>query len=138
MSHTNDGACKKCLEIMYLYPNPDRDLVMWFQDFQSKNPTAHVACMGRGKVDQEAAYHRGASRAHWLSSSHNFNCALDLWVQTDGKYTLPRDWFFNVLKPALPDWIEWLGESKSFPELPHIERKNWHDMVLRGELKPVE
>jgi hypothetical protein len=138
MKHENNGACKKCLEIIYRYPNPDRDLVLWFVSFQAKHPEAHVACCGRGKVEQEEAYHRGASKARWKESAHNANAALDFWVLMNGKYTLPKDWFLNVFAPSLPAWLVWGGTWKSFPEYPHVQIMDWHEKLARGELRLVE
>lgn len=139
MKHENSGACKKCVEIIYRFPNPHKDLVLWFISLQAKHPSVHVACFGRGKVEQEEAYHRGASRAHFGQSAHNYNAACDLWILSDeGKYTLPADWFREVLAPALPAWITWGGTWKSFRELPHVELIDWRERVKRGELKAVE
>jgi hypothetical protein len=136
--HENNGSCKKCLEILYKYPNPVKELVLWFMEFQRKNPSAHIACAGRGKIEQEECYHRGASKARYLQSAHNFGAALDFFVLTDGKYTLPLDWFRETFAPQLPAWLVWAGTWKTFKEYPHVELIDWRERVKRGELKAVE
>lgn len=139
MKHTNNGACGYCHELILKYPGFYSDLLNWFMHFQNKHPECHVACAGRGQVEQEAAFHRGASHAHYGSSSHNYNAALDLWVMIDGKYMLPKEWFTKNLEPALPPWVEWFGAVGSpYYELPHIQIRGWSQLVKNGILKLVE
>lgn len=140
MSHINNGACQKCIEIIDAYPGFDLDLRNWFMTFQKLHPEMHTSCAGRGKVDQEALFLRRATRAHWGQSSHNWNAALDLFVvDQDYNSIYPVDWFNNTLGPSLPDWIKWYGRPGSaFFELPHIEKSNWDLLSKTGGLELVE
>lgn len=140
MSHTNNGVCPKCKEIMNKYPGLNSDLKNWFVMFQAKHPEGHISCAGRGKADQEAAFNAGMSRAHWGQSAHNYNCAIDFF-EMSGK---PKDiyeekWFKEVLAPALPFFLNWYGApGSSFRELPHVEVRNWHELKAKGLIHLVE
>ena len=138
--HTNTGRCDYCIKIIDRYPNFNLELRDWFQKLQSAHPEAHTSCAGRGRMDQEAAFIRRSSRAHYGKSSHNFNAAIDLfqWAATvDEMYS--KDWFEKVVAPALTSNLDWYGSpNASFYELPHVELKNWKDMVQTGLLKIVE
>lgn len=140
MKHTNNGNCKRCLEILYRYPNPDKDLVLWWVGFQMEHPEAHISCAGRGRMDQEALKVRGASRASYGESAHNYNAAIDIFEQGgDGKNIYEKQWFFDVLAPSLPDFLKWYGwPGSKFLELPHVEREDWRALAKLGELKLVE
>lgn len=135
--HTNSGDCQKCNQIIDRYPGFYAPLRRWFKDFQKKNPACHTSCAGRGELDQEACFIRGASKAKWPESSHNWNAALDIFeLQGDIENIYEESWYLTVLKPALPDWIEWYGEpTAKFDELPHIQYRNWRasrDKTLRS------
>ena len=140
MSHINNGACSKCKEIMDRYPGLNQDLRNWFVMFQAKHHEAHVSCAGRGKADQEIAVRQHRSNAHWQHSAHNWNCALDLWVTgPNGEYTLPVEWFKEVLAPELPHFLNWYGAPGSpFYELPHVEIRAWHELTAIGKIHLVE
>lgn len=139
-AHDSTGLCLKCLEIINLYPGFNQDLLKWFEDFQFDVREAHVSCAGRGRIDQEAAFHRGASRAHYGQSAHNYGAALDFFALIPGETTIyPVKWFQNVLGPAVPDFCEWYGApGAAFPELPHVQIKNWKDLRAKGLVKLVE
>lgn len=140
MNHDNSGKCKKCQSILDTYPNFNKELRNWFTGFQFKHPEMHTSEGGRGRIAQERDFQKRASRAHYLQSAHNYGCAMDLFVELLGEKTIyPISWFTEVLYPNLPSWIEWLGApNSSFPELPHIQLKDWKELVKRGEVKPVE
>jgi hypothetical protein len=137
--HVNSGQCIHCLEIFQRYPGFHVGLYKWFQDLQQKHPEAHVSCAGRGRQDQEECFNRGASRAHFGQSAHNYNSAIDLF-KNQGNDIYDRSWFDLVVKPAMihMDWLCWYGAPGApFPELPHVEVKNWHAMRDKGELALV-
>jgi hypothetical protein len=140
MKHTNDGKCKKCLEIIYKFPNPYQRAVLWFVDLQSRHHEAHVSEWGRGEDSQEALFLRGASRAKWKKSAHNWNAAFDIFeMGGDPKNIYESSFYKEVLKPNLPTWLKWYGEPGSpFFELPHVEVATWKEMAASGELKLVE
>lgn len=139
MRHANNGKCEKCLEIINRYPLFNSSLLMWFQVFQAKYHEAHVSCAGRGKQAQEDAYNHGFSRSKWGFSAHNFNVALDLWVNKDGLNIYDKTWFDTILAPEIPSFINWYGRpGSSFYELPHIEIKDWRKMLANKEIELVE
>jgi ribonucleotide monophosphatase NagD (HAD superfamily) len=137
--HENTGACQKCNQIISRYPDFNSKLLGWFKDFQEKNPEAHTSCAGRGEDDQDAFKLRGASKASWGQSAHNYNAALDLFVNLPGKDIYDYSWFIGVLAQELPDWITWYGRPGApFYELPHVELSNWSAEAHLGNLKLVE
>lgn len=139
MHHENNGKCEVCLERINRYPNFNKDLLMWFQIFQAKYPEAHVSCAGRGRQDQEDAYNHHTSRAKWGFSAHNYNCALDLFVNKTGLVIYDKNWFNTVLAPEIPDFLSWYGKPGSvFFELPHLEIKSWRDMLANKQIELVE
>ena len=130
MSHANNGSCPKCQELFDKYPDFNHDLREWFEDFQGKHPSAHISCAGRGRIEQESDFHRGASKAHFGQSAHNYGCAIDLFVMQSGLDLYDKNWFETVLAPNLEPWLEWYGApGESFKELPHVEVRSWKSMV---------
>ena len=133
LKHINNGNCPKCEELFNRYEGFNKDLKEWFQNFQSLNNSAHISCAGRGREEQEQAFAKGASRAHYGQSSHNYNCAIDVFVMQQGIDLYDKHWFEMVLKPNLAPFLKWYGEKGAeFYELPHIELKDWKELKLRG------
>jgi hypothetical protein len=138
-SHANNGHCPKCQELLDAYPDFNADLREWFEDFQAKHPSAHISCAGRGHLAQEEYFHKGASKAHYGQSAHNFGCALDLFVIQAGLDLYDKNWFETILAPNLEPWLEWYGApGASFYELPHVEIKAWKTLVAQHLATPVE
>ena len=137
MRHTNDGDCEKCNQIFNTYPGINTDLFSWFKVFQARFPEAHISCAGRGRIAQEECFQRGASKAHFGQSAHNYNCAIDLFVNKP-ENIYPKDWFLDILKPEIPEFIQWGFNWVTFPEMPHLEIKDWKHLVSIGEAKLVE
>jgi len=139
VKHENNGKCLKCDEIFNEYPAFNLELREWFEEFQSRHAQFHISCAGRGREEQEKHFRNGKSRAYYGQSAHNYNAALDIWVNENGKYTLPKELYNKVLRPNLKPWIKWYGEpGSSFYELPHCEVKNWKEMREEGTLSLVE
>lgn len=107
--------------------------------FQAKHPEGHVSCAGRGYVDQEACFHKGASKAHYGESAHNYNCAIDTFVMLCGKTIYDAIWYRDVLAPTIPAFLSWYG-AKGAPyfELPHIELRDWRRLRDSKVLSLVE
>lgn len=135
MRHINDGNCAKCDEILDRYPGFHPGLRTWFKALQKVSKDAHVACGGRGKADQEDAFLKGTSKAHYGKSAHNHNAALDIFRLTLTGAEWPKLWFRDVVGTAVykhnaaPEKtfdLKWYGMpgSKYF-ELPHCEVDNW-------------
>lgn len=144
MSHQNvHGDCDKCDQIFDAYPNFYAPLRVWFASVRGIFFDAHISCAGRGKIDQQAFYHRGASNAQWTQSAHNWNAAIDVWQLDPTKidhYALDRAWFTKVFE-ACPIGTEfkWYGAvGARYPELPHIEATLWREMAQAEELRLVE
>lgn len=136
--HENNGKCQKCIEIIEKYPGFYKPLRDWFANLQTIHPELHVSCAGRGMVDQEAAFQRGASRAHYQQSAHNWGCALDLFALIGGKAQWPKEWFNEVVGKNLAPYMEWYGSpDAAFYELPHVQLSGWKVAVSHGELKLV-
>ena len=139
VKHVNNGKCPKCQEIFNTYEGFNTDLRAWFESLQDSHPSAHISCAGRGKAKQEEAVAKGASRAHYGESAHNFNCAIDLFVMQVGVDLYDRKWFMEIIEPNLEPFLNWYGKKGAkFYELPHIEVLDWRDLVKQGLAKLVE
>jgi hypothetical protein len=139
MSHRNDiQDCPGCLAQFNKYPGFYQPLQNWFFSIRKNNMNFHVACAGRGKIDQESAFARGASNAHYGQSSHNCNAAIDTFFQIDGQYRLDENLFDQVVQ-NLDQSVEWYGKPDAvYKERPHFEWSIWRDLLSRGILKLVE
>ena len=143
-SHQNiHGECPKCNEILDKYPGFSPELRMWFGFVRRSFFDFHISEAGRGKIDQQADYERGASRAQYGESPHNWNGALDTFFldpAAPGHYSLSRAKYAAVFERCpLGSAFTWYGaKGATFPEVPHIQLTNWRDMAQRGDLKLVE
>jgi hypothetical protein len=139
MSHKNDVVdCPGCNAVFDKYPDFDQEMRAWFFAERAIDPTFHCSCAGRGQVDQEACFARGASKAHWKQSSHNVNGALDGFFQRDGKYDVDKALFVPIAA-RLPARYKWYGApGAEFPETPHFEIADWRVLAASGQLKFVE
>jgi len=148
--HQNAGKCPGCQTILNRYPGFHPGLRAWFERLQIDSPEAHISCAGRGQIDQEALFVKKATRAHWLESSHNYNAALDIFRNV-ALSLYDTHWFQQVVSPALTNpkychtpgnpvvQLSWLGRPGSpFPELPHVQLKDWVAMRKSGLLIPVQ
>lgn len=140
MSHTNlQSDCPGCSLVFAKYPGFNSMLADWFDGIRATHSDAHVSCAGRGRIDQEAAFARGASKAHYGQSSHNYNAAIDLWQMLNGVYTLDQQWFNDLIGMHLTDELKWYGvPGSAFFELPHVEVADWRNMAKTGTLTLVE
>lgn len=117
----------------------DQKVRGWFILFQSKHQEAHISCAGRGIKDQQAAKAAGASRADFGESAHNWNAAIDVFVQLPQKNIYDENWFKTVFAPEVPYFLNWYGApGATFHELPHIELREWRGRKASGELALVE
>lgn len=137
-SHLNNGACDHCREIIEKFPGFEQRLQGWFHLIQAKFHNFHIAEAGRGKIIQEVYFNKGASRAHWTQSAHNWNAAIDTFWLVDGAYSLENSLYAQI-QTEIPDFIEWYGARDAiFYERPHFEIKNWAELALQDLLKLVE
>ena len=132
MSHINNGNCSHCLEIMETYAGFHEGLWMWFQEFQSTTPEAHISCAGRGKVEQESDFSKGVSKAHYGESAHNHNAAIDIFRLLLTGADWDRIWFETVMAPSAKNaGFEWGGDWRgSLGDYPHIEAPEWESLPL--------
>lgn len=140
MNHVSNGQCLKCLTIMNLYDGIHEDLKSWFVMMQARHPEIHVSEAGRGEERQRVLYLEGKSRARWSESAHNYNCAIDVFcLFDDGRDIYNKVWFHEVLAPEIPNFLTWYGApGAKFPELPHIEVKDWKKLVEKKKVSLVK
>lgn len=138
VKHRNNGECQYCVEIRDKFPNFNNELWIWFSDTQKIIPDFHISCAGRGQIDQEMLYMKGASRAHWTMSAHNWGAALDTFFMCDLNNLWPTK-RYAALSLGIPTTINWYGKiGSTFPELPHFELKNWRILRDQGDLRLCE
>lgn len=133
--HLNTGSCQKCVEIFDRFPGFHLELRAWFIALQAVNKDAHISCAGRGRAEQEDCFTRGASKAHYGQSSHNYNAAIDIFRLTQaGGASWDKPWFEVVIGPAVHAatiQLKWYGEpGATFYELPHVEIAAWRSLGL--------
>lgn len=144
MTHQNlHGECPGCEKVFDRYPGFWLPLRMWFGFVRRSFFDAHISDAGRGKIDQQVCFHRGTSKAEWTQSAHNWNAAIDLWFLDPAKvnhYSLERAKFNAVFdKCPLDTAFEWYGAPHApFPELPHVQLRDWREAAQRGDIKLVE
>jgi len=134
--HVNDGNCAKCLEILV---GVEPRLLAWFKTFQTTNNDAHVAWGARGEKDQNDALKKGTSKAKWGESPHNFvpPLAIDLFRLTLTGAEWPASWFNTYVGPDVAKTadLEWGGTFPKFRDAPHVQIRNWKDLVASGKAK---
>lgn len=138
MSHTNNGKCAKCAEIMDEFCGLHPVVRDFIEKCQAKYPEFHVSDACRGYLEQELYFKRGASLAHYGESSHNYGCGADTFFLIDGAYSLSIEDYEKKIKPMIPDTIAWGHEWPHFRETPHFELKAWKTLRDQGLAKLVE
>jgi hypothetical protein len=138
--HDNSGNCPRCQLIFETYPGFYPPLRAWFENFQKKHPEGHISCAGRGYDAQQALFYAKVTRDVYPASSHNWNCAIDLFCQLPQNGDIyDRTWFYQVLAPEIPAYFTWYGRANArFPELPHLELGGWEAAASRKEIQTVE
>jgi len=120
--HLNLPNCPACSDkLKQVHP----DLVRWVGVLRNTHNDAHVSCGYRGQAEQEAAFTRGASHAHWGQSAHNTlpATAVDLFrITLTGGAAFDKPWYEQVVAPiALASGLVWGGNWHSIKDLPHVE-----------------
>lgn len=139
VKHISNGACPKCQAIALKYPGLEQTLWGWFKLFQAKYPVLHISEAGRGYEAQEKCFAEKKSRARYGESAHNYNCAIDTFLLGSGLDMYSEGWYRKYLEPELPYFLNWYGTKGSkFPELPHIEFREWKRLVVEGKAQLVE
>ena len=142
MLHKNNGDCPHCDTLFDKFTGFHSGLRSLFKSFQKEHPEAHVSCAGRGHFEQQRCFMNKVSDAKWGQSAHNFNAAIDLFESSGDRDNLYEAvWFSKVVRPWIAQYseFEWYGSpGSSYFELPHIQVRNWKDLVRSGLLTPVE
>lgn len=138
-SHDNSILqCPGCLAKFDKYRGFYMPLKYWFFQMRQKDIRFHCADAGRGKVDQEAFFAKGASKAHYGQSSHNYNIAIDTFFLVNGAYCLDEN-LYDAIVSSLDPNISWYGASDAvFKERPHFEWKKWLQLKDAGAISLVE
>jgi len=137
IKHVNARTCEKCEELINKYPGFYQPLREWYDSMKDSYPEFHISCAGRGKVDQEAAFAGKHSKARYGQSAHNVNAAFDVFRNVGDIYD--RAWFARVVAPNIRTWMVWYGApGAKFPELPHVEVRDWKTLLTNGTLTLVE
>ena len=92
-----------------------------------------IASTTRGAAEQNALKEKGASKAEFGKSLHNYGAAADVFFNTHGKggiYDGPWDKLSSMGKGL---GMRWGGDWKSFQDKPHFQADmNWHDAKEKG------
>ena len=99
-----------------------------------------VTCSYRSKIDQEVAYQKGTSKAHFGQSAHNFlpARAVDIvpypipmknggWDNNSKEWDELAQLFLEIAKRKNIE-ITWGGTFTKLVDKPHFELKNWRQM----------
>lgn len=139
MKHPNNGACDYCKELMDKYPGFNKDLKSWFTAMQAKYKMLHISEAGRGQARQRELLKIKKTKASFGKSAHNWNCAIDTFIQVKSLGMYDENWYRTYFEPEIPDSLYWYGSPGApYPELPHIEFRNWKMLAATGEAKLVE
>jgi len=128
--HLNIDVCSKCEEIMAKCKN--EELLNFYKQFRKDHKDAHVSCCYRGEKEQEEAFLKGTSKAHFGQSAHSYALALDWFrITQSGGASFDAFWYKSFLKPAsVAAGLVWGGDW-SFKDLPHVELKNWKELAKK-------
>ncbi len=145
--HENKLNCLKCTELLIKYNGCHQTIYNFVHTLRSSDNTAHISCGPRGRVDQEIYFQRGATRAHYGQSAHNYGAAVDIFrIDELGKLSYDKAWFNQVVGTEVrlhndhstKEPLTWYGKKGSkFYELPHVELTNWKKMNLKLSDGPV-
>lgn len=139
--HDNNGNCSGCDKLFDRYQGFHPMLRGWFKQMQAVYPYFHISCAGRGYEDQMMAKIGGHSNALYGQSAHNYNAAIDTFLQKPGIELYDKSWYGEVISTEMQHepWLEWYGDKDAkYPELPHIQVKNFKRLVLQGLVSLVE
>jgi hypothetical protein len=144
--HENKLNCLKCTELLIKYNGCHQTIYDFVHTLRSSDNSAHISCGPRGRIDQEIYFQRGATRAHYGQSAHNYGAAIDIFrIDEAGKLSYDKTWFKSTVgrlvaehNQSQADKLTWYGAPKSkFFELPHVELTNWKKMNLKLSDGPI-
>lgn len=129
--HENNGKCPRCQDFL---KTAHPDLRKWFEKEQAADRELHISCSDRGRAAQADAKARGASKADYGYSPHNYKIswAIDLFFMINGtaSWVLSR---YQKLAQRKPPGIVWGADwndngrtdDENFKDSPHFEVKGW-------------
>ncbi len=137
--HVNSSLCQACIDILHKYQTPQPYLLEWALSFRQQHTEAHISQCGRGRADQEADFAKGASKAHFGESPHNYNAAVDWFRLTlSGGASFDAPWFRGLFATLNDPKLTWGGTFTTLHDLPHIEWRQWREDAQTGLLRLVE
>ncbi len=106
-----------------------------------KQADCTIECGYRNKEDQEKAFNKGNSKAHWGSSFHNYQPALAVdctpypsrW--SDEKKLKDLGALVKIIAIDIGIKIKYGGDWQNFKDLPHYELTEALDIIKKGESK---
>lgn len=121
VKHENLPHCERCDRFM---DDAHPVLRAWLKNVRSEFLEAHVSCSFRNEKDQNDAFARGASKAKWPHSKHNFlpSRAIDLFELTEyGVARFDPMWYAKLWRTCKTDDLTWAGNWKTFKETAHFQ-----------------
>jgi hypothetical protein len=124
LAHHNAGpVCGLCEEKLKL---ARQELVDWFHDLKSRNPTVHVSWGYRDQQSQEDAFAAGTSRLHFPTSAHNRtpSDALDIFqINSMGQAVFDPVFFRKVSEEIIAAKLPfiWGGVFRSLGDFDHFQ-----------------
>ena len=117
--HTSDAICALCEQKLSL-AHPD--LVVWFHDLKSRNPSVHVSWSFRDQASQEQAFAAGTTKLHFPDSAHNKQPAqaIDIFQIDDSGKAKWDPVFMAKIAQECPN-LKWGGHWKSLGDNDHFE-----------------
>lgn len=128
MKHQPGDVCNYCEKLLIdVHP----ELGLFFHWAKSQHKQLHISDGWRGEDAQNKAFERGASRARWPNSKHNYmingkpcSLAIDLFEIDDTGHGVWDSTFFQKLYNQAKDhnfFIGWGGNFKKIHDSPHFE-----------------
>jgi hypothetical protein len=109
---------------------------------QLSDPEIHLSTFGRGAFDQRDCYKKGSSAAQFGESPHNYNAAVDVWFLVNGVYVADEKLYKEKLSGKIPDHLQWpisyFRNGKVTIDWPHVQARDWKELVSKGILKLVD
>lgn len=126
-SHADEADCQLCDEIV---SRCSESIRKWFAHERTQDPALHASAGYRGKEEQEEAFRRGASKAQFGQSPHNYfpSRAVDVWFNERGR-AVWDSLKLQEMAERLPAELEWGGYWKELVDAPHFQEREWKTVV---------
>ena len=128
--HAPGPICPSCEEKLLTAHSAMRD---WFHGVKEKHPNVHIAWAYRGRLEQDDAFKRGATKCEFPNSPHNRtnpvtkkpeSLALDLFeLNSNGVAVFDKNFYARINREndekGLP--ITWGGRFKTLGDFDHFQ-----------------